>query len=110
MYHMTNFTYTSYIGVAPLAKYQNFARNLKRSITVAACTDGYTYMFNLDKATRADLDNFVRENGLPDDASQLEQGKMYCVDDMIEAGADPIFKRSRAQWQWLSFQPNVLLG
>ena len=64
--------------------------------TAAASTDGYTEIFNLDKASRADLDNFVRENGLPDDASQLEQGKMYCVDDMIEAGADPIFNGTMA--------------
>ena len=93
MYHILTF---AYIGVAPLEKYQYFARNLKRSITKAASTDGYTEMTNLDKATRADLDNFVRENGLPDDASQLEQGKMYCVDDMIEAGADPIFNGTLA--------------
>ena len=56
MYHIWPF---AYIGVAPLEKYQNFHRNLKRSITSAASTDGYTDMFNLDKATRADLDNFV---------------------------------------------------
>ena len=77
-----------HVGVAGLRNFQDYVKNKKRRAT----SKEYSSIANLDRATRADLDNFVRENGLPDDAEQLQPSKMYCVDGMIDVASHPTFE------------------
>ena len=85
-----------YVGLAGLGNFQDYVNNTKKRRRHKAQHQEYTSISCLDKATRADLDNFVRENGLPDDAEQLQPSKMYCVDGMIDVASNPTFDGTMA--------------
>ena len=91
-----NIIHHTYVGLAGLAHFQDYVKNTKRRRSNKAQHQEYTSISCLDRATRADLDNFVRGNGLPDDAEQLQPSKMYCVDGMIDVASHPTFDGTMA--------------